>query len=128
MKRRIQETNGNRHTFESFHKSFEVCLLHRLDCVESFYALFNGFGANHLAELVDSARSEEHMLGADEADALCAEFCSSLCVLGSISVGANAKCFILVCELHDSSEITAVGICGNGLDDRVVDVARRAVE
>ncbi len=128
VKRRVQETNGNRHTLESFHKSFEVCLLHRLDCVESFYAFFNGFGANHLAEFVDSARSEEHMFGTDETDTLCAEFCRSLCVGRRICVCANAERFIFVCEFHNSSEVTAVGVCRNGLDDCIVDVARRTVE
>ena len=54
-------------TFESFHKSFEVCLLHRLDFRrELSLSLFNGFGADHFTELVDSARSEEHVLGTDK--------------------------------------------------------------
>ena len=68
------------------------------------------------------------MFGTNEADALCAELSCSLSVCGGIRVGANAECFILVGEFHNSSEVAAVGVCGNGLDDGVVDVARRTVE
>ena len=128
VERRIQETNGDRHAFECFHQAFEVCLLHGLDCRKCFDAFFNGLGANHFTEFIYSARSEEHVFGTNKTDTLCAEFRCTLCVLRSIRIGANTECFVLVCEFHDSSEITAVGVCRNSLDNGVVDVARRAVE
>ena len=128
VERRIQETNGDRHAFECFHQAFEVCLLHGLDCRKCFDAFFNGLGANHLTEFIYSARSEEHVFGTNKTDTLCAEFRCALCVLRCIRIGANTECFVLVCEFHDSSEITAVGVCRNSLDNGVVDVARRAVE
>ena len=113
VERRIQETNGDRHAFECFHQAFEVCLLHGLDCRKCFDAFFNGLGANHFTEFIYSARSEEHVFGTNKTDTLCAEFRCALCVLRSIRIGANAECFVLVCEFHDSSEITAVGVCKN---------------
>ena len=42
VKRRVQETDSNRHTLECFHKTFKVLLLHRLDSVECLFTLLNG--------------------------------------------------------------------------------------
>ena len=87
-----------------------------------------GLGANHLTEFVNSAWTEEHMLCSCKTNALCTEFCSTLCICWRISVCSDAECFILVCKFHDTSEVAAVWICRNSLDCDVIDVACGAVE
>ena len=128
VKRRIEETNGNGMSFKGFHKAFEVSLLHRFDLIKGFSAFFDGFGANHLTELVDTAGAEEHMFGTAKTDALCAEFGSAFCVGGGVCVGADVHCLIFVGKAHNSSEVTAVGICGDGLDCDVVNVTGASVK
>ncbi len=103
-------------------------MLHRFDLVESFSSFFYGFGTNHFAELIDSAGAEEHMLGTAKTDTLRAEIRRALRVCGGIRVRSHAEFFIFIGKLHNASEITAVGIDGNGFDYTVVNLAGRTVE
>ena len=68
------------------------------------------------------------MLGTAKAYALCAERRSLSCVVGGIRIGSYAKRLIFVGKLHNSAEVTAVGVCGNGGNKAIVNVTRRAVE
>ena len=128
VKRGIEETNGDRIAAERFEETLEVSLLHRLDLRERSLALFDRIRADHFAERADSCGIEEHMLGTAETDALRAERRSLLCVLGRIGIRSHAERLVLVRKLHDAAEVTAVGICGNGGDQAVVNVTRGAVE
>ena len=128
VERRIEETDGDGHALQSFHKTFEVRLLHRLDGVESAFTLLLILGADHLAELFNSARAEEHMLGTGKTDTFGAKFKRSLRVGGGVGVGADLQSLVLIGKLHDPAEVTAVGVGGNGLDAGVVDQAGGAVQ
>ena len=68
------------------------------------------------------------MFGTAEAYALSAEFGSAFSVLRSICVRADGHSLIFIGKMHNSSEVTAVGVCGNGLDGNVVNIAGAAVE
>ena len=68
------------------------------------------------------------MFGTAKTDTLSAEFRRSLSVCRSIRVGSYAESLIFVGEFHYSSEVSAVGICRNGLYDTVVNVTGRTVE
>ena len=60
---------------------------------KSSFALFNGFGADHLTESSDSVSVEEHMLGTAKTDTLCAELARLLSVRGRVGIGAYAAVF-----------------------------------
>ena len=128
MQRRIEEADGDRMAAESFVQFFKVALLHGLDLGESGFALFHGVRADHFAECRDTGGIEEHMLRTAEADALCAECGSLFCVLGGIRVGSDVERLVFIRHLHDAAEVTAVGICGNGRDQAIVNVTGGTVE
>ena len=128
MQRRIEEADGDGIAAQRLVQFFEVGLLHRLDLGESRFALFDGVGADHLAERGDPCRIEEHVLGTAKADALRAERGSLFRILRGIRVGADRHCLVLVGQFHDAPEIAAVRIGGNGRDQAVIDGARGAVQ
>ena len=128
MERGIEEADGDGIAAERFEEAFKVSLLHGLDLGERSFALLDRLGADHLAEGLDAAFAEEHVLGTAEADALRAERSRLLCILGRIGIGADAERLVLICKLHDAAEVTAVGIGGNGRDERIVDLTGGAVE
>ena len=128
VKRRIEETDGDGIAAERLEETLEVCLLHGLDLGERRFALLDRLGADHFTEGLDAALAEEHVLGTAETDALCAEGSCLLCILGGICVRADAECLVLIGKLHDAAEVTAVGVCGNGCDERIVDLTGGAVE
>ena len=128
MQRRVEEADGDGVAAQRFKQTFKVCLLHRLDLGESRFALFDRLRADHFAEGVDAAFAKEHVLGTAQADALRAERGGLLCILRGVCIGTDAQSLILVGEIHDTAEIAAVGICGNGRNEAVVDVAGGAVQ
>ena len=128
MERGIEEADGDGIAAERFEEALKVSLLHGLDLGERSFALLDRLGADHLAEGLDAAFAEEHVLGTAEADALRAERSRLLCILGRIGIGADAERLVLICKLHDAAEVTAVGIGGNGRDERIVDLTGGAVE
>ena len=128
VERRIEEADGDGITAQRLEQALEVRLLHGLDLLERRLALLDRFGADHLAEFVDPALAEEHVLGAAKADALRAERSRLLGVLGRIGIRSDAERLILVRKLHDAAEIAGVGVGGNGGNEAVVDVARGAVK
>ena len=128
VKRRIEEADGDGIAAERLEETLEVCLLHRLDLGKRSFALLDRLCADHFTEGLDAALAEEHVLGTAEADALCAEGSRLLCILGGICVRADAERLVLIGKLHDAAEVTAVGVCGNGGDERIVDLTGGAVE
>ena len=128
VQRRIEEADGDGIAAQRLEQAFKVCLLHGLDLGERGFALFHRFGADHFAEGVDTAFAEEHVLGTAQADALRAERGGLLGVLRGVCIGAHAECLVFVGHFHDAAEVTAVGVCGNGGDEAVVDVAGGAVQ
>ena len=128
MQRRVEEADGYGITAQRFVQLFKVALLHRLDLRQSRFALFDGVGADHLAERRDAVSFEEHMLGAAKADALRAERGGLLRIRGGIRVGADGHRLVFVGQLHDAAEVAGRGIRSNRRDALAVDVAGRAVE
>ena len=57
MKRRIEEADGYGVALERLNEPLEVGLLHGLDFGERGFSLFNGVGADHLAECADTRRA-----------------------------------------------------------------------
>ena len=127
VERRIQEADGDGSAFERFVESLEVALLHGQELGKSLFSLLDGVGDDHLAHGHDSVGLEEHMLGAAEADAFRAEGTCLTCVLGSVGIGPDLQCAVLVRPCHDPAEIARDGSVdgGNGF---AVDVAGGAVE
>ena len=68
------------------------------------------------------------MLGTAQTDTLSAERSSLLSVSGCVGIGSYAELLILVSQLHDTAEVAAVGVGGNGRDEAVIDITGRAVE
>ena len=80
------------------------------------------------ADLSNGTSTGVRGLHTAETDALCAEGSCLLCILGGICVRADAERLVLIGKLHDAAEVTAVGVCGNGGDERIVDLTGGAVE
>ena len=127
VQRGIEEADGYRHAFESFVQLLKVALLIRQDLRKSGLALFDGVGADHLAERGDTVGFEEHVLGAAEADALGAQLAGLLRVARGVGVGADTQAAVLVGPAHDAAEVAGNGGV-NGRDDAVVDLAGGAVD
>ena len=109
VKRRIQETNGNRSAFHSLVDALEVALLERNQLVQSRFSLFDGVGKDHLADLRNSVRIEEHVLSSCKSDTLSAHANCICSILRSIRVGSDFQSSELVCPVHDSLEVTGNG-------------------
>ena len=121
MKRRIQETDRNRVSFQSFIQLLEVALLFRKDLLQSCFSLFYCLRADHLTECVDSVAFEEHMLCTAQTDTFCAQLTCFLSVSRCICVCTNLHGSVFVSPCHDSSEFSGDGSVYSG-DDSVVDV------
>ena len=121
MKRRIQETDSNRVTFQSFKETFEVILLIWKNFFKCFLSLFCCFGADHFTECIDTSLTEEHMLCTAKTDTFCTKLYSFLSICRSICVCTNFHCSVLVSPCHDASELTSDSsvYCR---DDSVIDV------
>ena len=128
VKRRIQETDGDRVSAQSFEQTFEVFLLHGFDLRKGGFALFNVLSADHFTESADTVGFEEHMFGTAEADALCAEGSCLTGVFRGVGVGAYAKFLVFIGQSHDASEVAAGGIRGDRGDELVVDLTGGAVK
>ena len=127
VQRGIQEADGNRFAFHGLIESLEVALLHGLQLCQSGLALLDGIGADHLTDGGDTVGIEEHVLGAAEADAFCAEVKGVLGVLGGVGVGADLQLTELVGPAHQGAEVAGDG-SGNGGKSLAVDVAGGAIK
>ena len=123
MQRRIQETNGYRTALECFvQASRSRPAAYGSNLSKCSFSLFNGVGADHLAECCDSVCLEEHMLGTAEADTLSAEL---TCLLSVMRVYRRwyepSDVLILVSPSHNTAELAGDGSV-NGRDDAIIDV------
>src|SRR5207245_5553148 len=84
---------------------------------------------DHLADDRNPIGREEHVLGADEADAFGAELASALGVEGRISVGPHAEPFlaIAVCPGQELGDLVAE-LALDGLDAVEQDLAGSAID
>ena len=89
MKRRVEETNGNRSAFHHFVQRFKVAFLERNQGIQRFFPLLNGSCENHVANLRDSVGFEEHMLRTAQSDAFRAVFDCVRCICGCVRIGAH---------------------------------------
>ena len=89
MQRRIQITDGHRALTHDAVHGLEVTLLERLDLGQSSFALFHGTGADHLTDSLDAVLSEEHVLGAAQADGLGAKLERERGILGVVGINAH---------------------------------------
>ena len=127
VQRRIQEADGDRVALKSLIESLEVSLLIRKDLVQSLFSLFDGIGADHLAERGDPLRIEEHVLGTAEADTLGAKLSRLLRVGRGVCVGSDFQLPVLVGPCHDAAEL-AGDLCVDSRDHAVIDVAGGSVD
>ena len=107
MKRRIQETDGHRPSFHHLIQCLEVPFLERDQCIQCFFSLLYSSCQNHLTNLRNPVRFEEHMLGTAKTDTFCAIFDRIGCVGRRICIGAYFQLTIFVRPLHNATEITA---------------------
>ncbi len=91
MQRGIEKTDCYTETVHCFEDAFEVAALYGEKFGESGFAAFEVGGKNHFANSLDAVAFEEHVFGAAQTDALCAECACLLGIAGGIGVGAH-KC------------------------------------
>ena len=126
MKRWIQETDGNRISFQSFIQCFEVSLLIWKNLIKSSLTLFYCIGADHLTESSNSVFLEEHMLCTAKSDTLSAKLTSFLSICRCICICTNFHCTELVSPFHNTAELTCD--CSiNSFDNAIVDVTGRTI-
>ena len=120
MQRRIEETDGDRASFQS--------LVHALRsrpaasgsaCSRAASLALNGIGADHLADSCDSVGLEEHMLGTAEADTLSAKRHCLLGVIGGVSALVRTlQLTVLVSPVHDARRSSPPTEASTSRDDR----------
>jgi len=121
MKRRIQETDSNRVTFQSFKQSFEVSLLIWKNFCKSFFSFFNCCRADHFTECIDTSLTEEHMLCTAKTDTFCTKLNCFLSVSRCICICTNFHSSVFVSPSHDTAELTS-DCSVYSRNDSVVDV------
>ncbi len=109
MQRRIQETDRDRSAFHCLVDALEVALLERNQLVQSRFSLFDSVRKDHLADLRNSVRVEEHVLSSCKTDTFCAHADCVCSVLRSICVGSDFQSSEAVCPVHDPLEVTGNG-------------------
>ena len=121
MKRRIQETDSNRVTFQSFIQFFEVSLLFRKNLSQSCFSFFYCFSTDHFTECIDSVTFKEHMLCTAKTNTFCTQLTSFFSICRSICVCTNFHSSVFVSPSHDSSEFTC-DCSVYSRDDTVIDI------
>ena len=127
MKRRIDVTDGHGLSVQGLVHGLEVSLLEGKQLIEGLLTGLNGLGKDHLSDLRDTIRLEEHVLGTAKADTLSAKAYRILGILRGICIGTYAKLSVLVSPVHDTLEVSANG-CILGLDISIVDLTGRTVQ
>ena len=91
VKRRIQQPNGHREAIHGLEDPHEVVALEREQRLVGLLLLFRRVREDHLANRRDSLLSQEHVLGATEADPLGSSLPGVGGLLGGIRVGAHPE-------------------------------------
>ena len=94
MQRRVEQADDDRQAVQGFHGRLDVVLDEGEELVQGRFALLHGLAHDHLAQQEErfvGALAVEHVLGAEEADALGAEFHGLPGVLRRVGVGADLQ-------------------------------------
>ncbi len=128
VQRRVEEADDDRVPLHDLEELVEVGLLHRQQACEVAPALLHRAGDDHLAEDVDAAVGEEHVLGAHQPDAARPEAAREGRVARSVGVRAHVE--VPDEPVDDLEEVEHARLLGIGLDElRLAEVHRRgAVE
>ena len=129
MQRRIEETDGDRETLHGLQGGQDVLLDVGEEFLQGGDAFCRRAAEDHLAEGEERllVAAVEHVLGAEEADALGAERAGLGGVFGGVGIGADAELFELVDELHELLELFVfAGV--DGLQGAGVHIAAGAVQ
>ncbi len=128
VQRRIEQANRDGQRLHGLEETDEILPLHGEQLLECVAAGVFGIRENHGADVLDAALSEEHVLGAAEADAFRPEGTGLLGVARHIGIGADLELAQRVGPTHELDEIGIVGTRGNRLQLALDDAARGAVE
>ena len=112
VQRRVQQPNGYRQAVHRFQRGLDVAFDERLQLVDRLVPFLVVVGMDHLPQHEQGllgARSVEHVLGAEQSDALGAEFAGDFGVLGCVGVGPHAHRPPLVGQLHEFLEAGVLG-------------------
>ncbi len=102
----VEQTNGYGKAVHYFEQALEVAALYGEELVERLAT--SGFVVceNHLTYGFDTIALEEHVFGAAEADALCAEVERLFGVAGGVGVCAYLEVSVFVSQFHQFAEVT----------------------
>ena len=96
VQRRVDQTHGHRLAVHDLEHCQEVFLLQLLQGIECFLTLSGAFFGEDDALNQRTTRTQEHVLGTAQADALCTKLQCALRVLGGVGVGAHLQATNLV--------------------------------
>ncbi len=112
VQRRVEEADGHRQTFHRLQRALQGGLDEREELVQGGPALLGGLAEDHLAQVEErlvGALAVEHVLGADQADALGAEVAGDPGVRRRVGVGAHAHRAERVGHGHEPLETRIFG-------------------
>ena len=127
MQRRIQITHRHRTAFQCLIHALEVSLLERQNLCQCSLTLLHGIRQNHLADLRNTLRIKEHVLGTAQTNAFCTQTNRIGCILRGICIGADGQLTEAVCPCHDTAEVTAYRCFYRG-DHALINLAGGAVK
>ena len=109
MKRRIQETDGNRVVLHHLIDALEITLLERNQLIQSLFSRFTGSGKDHFADLRDTIGIKEHMLRTAEPDSFRTQLKGIGSVLRRVRIGTYLQHAERIRPIHNTAEIAADG-------------------
>ena len=113
VERRVEEADGDRLALHRLVERLKVALLVRHDLGEGLLAVLGVLGDDHLTHRLDALALEEHVLGAAQADALCAEGEALLGVTRGVGVGPDLELAVFVGPGHEVAEVAPDGFGAN---------------
>ena len=105
VQRRIQSADDDGKAVHDLEEVDEVLPLHRQQLAKGLGPSPGILGQDHLPNVGDPLRLEEHVLGAAEADPFRAECASHARVARGLGIGADAGHAMVVHELHEAGEV-----------------------
>ena len=105
VKRRIEQTDVDRHAVHALQDAIEILLLQGQKLGQSHLTASLVVGKDHLSHGLDLISIEEHMLGAAQADAHCTKPLCHLGIVRSVGIGAHHHAGVFVTEVHELGEI-----------------------
>ena len=128
VERRIQGAHDHRIAVHDLEEFDEVLALHGQQLAEGGRTGLVIFGEDHLADVRDAFRLEEHVFRAAKSDAFRAEHACCPGIARSFGVRANARLAVLVDDRHELGEVAGSrirvdrgGLAGEHFAGRTVD-------